>query len=295
LRIGVGKVLNAAEGTILATADRLELSDATDPTKLAHILLTDLATGAENNYFLPPLADILVGQTQAQMLVAKTAPDPGAAPGTPTVGDLADTSQSLATAHWVQAVIDAVLASIPPPYVPDTGDIMASAAAVKAGWLKLVGTTFGNVGSGAAFADATAQNLFNLFWAINGNTWPIGGGRGATAAADWAALKTITLPDARDMALVGIGGANVNIATLFATKGAASISLTIPHMPSHTHPAGNGSMSFGTGGGSGVSTANPAGVSGPTGGDPAAVPPNSVPLPVSLVQPSMGIVYWIRL
>src|SRR4029453_11585357 len=107
---------------------------------------------------------------------------------------LGDATQALVSAKYVKdainAAINAAIAALGPPVV-QTGDIVASIATTKTGWLKLRGTTFGNAGSGAAYANADAQALFNLFWSLNGSSWAINGGRGASAAADWAALKTI--------------------------------------------------------------------------------------------------------
>jgi hypothetical protein len=75
--------------------------------------------------------------------------------------------------------------------------------AVPTGWLNLNGSTIGNVGSGATTASLTMLNLFTALWAFADAVVPIqtsGGGastRGASAAADWAALKRIVLTDFR--------------------------------------------------------------------------------------------------
>lgn len=74
-----------------------------------------------------------------------------------------------------------------------------------AGWIIGNGGTIGNAASGATTrANSDTQNLFNLFWAqFNDATLPIqtsGGApstRGASAAADWAANKRLTVFDLR--------------------------------------------------------------------------------------------------
>lgn len=71
-----------------------------------------------------------------------------------------------------------------------------------------------------------------------------GTGRGASAAADWAALKTIALPDLNGRMLVGIDGIANRVtsatmtpdgATLGAIGGAQQATLSTAQMPSHAH------------------------------------------------------------
>jgi len=285
VNIGTGKIGNASGGTLLVTADRFQMWDATDPTKSARLIVNAVPTATEVDYFLPPATDILVGLTQPQHFAAKTTDDPP--------GGIIDVTQAVASAKWVQDTISAAItlaiATLPSQF--NTGDIVASAAVAKTGWAKLTGTTIGNTGSGAALADPAARNLFNLFWAINGFTWPIGGGRGGTADADWTALKTIALPDASGMALIGIGG-TINIATLFATFGEAKHLLTVAEMPSHAH-AISPPLERSVNGGGGVSGGGQVmqsigtvlGTTAAAGGD----------TPHNIVQPSMGVVYWMKL
>jgi hypothetical protein len=75
---------------------------------------------------------------------------------------------------------------------------------------------------------------------------PVNGGRGASAAADFAANKWITAPDYRDRVAMGISGAG-SITTVGATAGASTVpsagtnsstgsyTLTTSDIPSHTH------------------------------------------------------------
>ncbi|MGE0701282.1 MAG: phage tail protein [Hyphomicrobiaceae bacterium] len=118
------------------------------------------------------------------------------------------------------------------------------------GWLFLRGGTIGDASSGASQrANADTATLFTLLWNSMSNTEaPVSGGRGANAAADFAAHKTITLPDARGRVIAGqddMGGTSANRLTgqsggvngddLGATGGAETHTLTTTEMPSHTH------------------------------------------------------------
>ncbi len=66
--------------------------------------------------------------------------------------------------------------------------------------------TLGSAASGATeLASATASNLYAFLWNNLSNTAaPVSGGRGATAAADFAANKTIGLPDMRGNVPAGL-------------------------------------------------------------------------------------------
>lgn len=72
--------------------------------------------------------------------------------------------------------------------------------------------TVGDVASGGtAWASNSAAALFAWIWDRIGNAYcPVSGGRGVSAAADFAAHKTIELPDARKRYLLGIGGSSLD-------------------------------------------------------------------------------------
>lgn len=80
-------------------------------------------------------------------------------------------------------------------------------AAAPTGWLNLQGGTIGNAASGAgARANADTAALFAYLWNnLSNSVAPVSGGRGANAAADFAANKTITLPDWRNRKPMGAG------------------------------------------------------------------------------------------
>jgi hypothetical protein len=90
----------------------------------------------------------------------------------------------------------------PPPPVGSldkplmTGDLVWNyGTAIITGRVRCNGKSIGSELSGATeFADPTAQNLYVWLWDQD-STLPVQGGRGATAAADFAADKPLTLPD----------------------------------------------------------------------------------------------------
>jgi microcystin-dependent protein len=133
-----------------------------------------------------------------------------------------------------------------------TGDVLwLDASGVRAGWVRDNGRTIGSALSGASErANADCQALFTFLWQTFGDALcPVLGGRGASAAADWAADKQITLPDKRgyvpggvdDMGSSAAGrltGAPIitgSVTTPGALIGEAMHTLTIGEMPSHTH------------------------------------------------------------
>jgi microcystin-dependent protein len=119
-----------------------------------------------------------------------------------------------------------------------TGTVIATIrSAAPTGWLLFNGDTFGSATSGATRASADHQELFLVLWASLTNTdAPVSGGRGATAAADWAANKTITLPDMRGRSIIGTGnGSGLSARTHGAKVGAEEHTLTEAQMPLHGH------------------------------------------------------------
>lgn len=124
------------------------------------------------------------------------------------------------------------------------------------GWVRAAGRTIGNASSGAAErANADCEALFLHLWSID-PTLVVSGGRGANAASDWAASKTIALPDIRLRGLIGMASmgntvSNLIAATAFdnsengdtlgATVGAGTHALTTPQLASHSHTASSAS------------------------------------------------------
>jgi microcystin-dependent protein len=131
-----------------------------------------------------------------------------------------------------------------------TGFIMpAYTTGTVSGWVRLNQRTIGSAASGASeLASADAEALFLHLWTVD-STLAVSGGRGASAAADWAANKQLTLPNGRDKALVGLddmgntaagGFAGVtftsgNATTLGSIAGSATVALTTAQLAAHTH------------------------------------------------------------
>lgn len=132
------------------------------------------------------------------------------------------------------------------------------------GYVRLNGRTIGNISSGASErANADTLSLFTQLWGYANIS--VVGGKGGSAAADWAANKQLTLPDAAGRLLgalddLGNGpqgritSATVSGPTVIgAAGGAQQQTLGTPNLPPYT-PAGNNAASALTinGQGSGV-------------------------------------------
>jgi microcystin-dependent protein len=143
-------------------------------------------------------------------------------------------------------------------------------SSLPAGFVWVNGQTIGNAGSGAQQrANADCLTLYTILWNLG---YAVTGGAGASAAADWAALKPIATPDhcgrvsAPPDNLGGITSkARLNTAlastAIGATGGEQQHALTGAEGPTHTHtitdPGHSHTGSFttgtaGSGGGSGI-------------------------------------------
>lgn len=118
------------------------------------------------------------------------------------------------------------------------------------GYVRCNGRTIGDDGSGASErANADTEALYTLLWNESTNAEiVVSGGRGASAAADFAAGKTITLPDARNSVMAfldGMGssdtsritsaGAGIDGTKIGARGGSQTHQLTEAQMPAHAH------------------------------------------------------------
>lgn len=91
-----------------------------------------------------------------------------------------------------------------PEFLFQTGDMKeAWRADAPTGWVRCNGRTIGAAASGASErANADCEALFLFLWTKDANL-SVSGGRGGSAAGDWAAAKTIVLPDVRGRGGVG--------------------------------------------------------------------------------------------
>lgn len=133
-----------------------------------------------------------------------------------------------------------------------TGFIMGSySGSALDGWVIANGKTIGSADSGASSrADDNAQALYVLLWS-NDPTLVVQSGRGLSGSADFAAGKTIALPDFRGRALFGRdtmgGGAPAGLITAISTGqpnnhgavfGLEAVTLGTNMLPAHSHGVG---------------------------------------------------------
>jgi microcystin-dependent protein len=171
-----------------------------------------------------------------------------AAAVTAEIGAAIATHDADAAAHSAAFAAFAATLIFPSIETGSVFDYIGSTA--PAGYVFLDGKTIGNVSSGATGrANADTEALFTKLWDSMADAQAgVSTGRGASAAADFAANKTITLPDARGRVIAGqddMGGTAASRltsttmspdgATLGATGGAQTHTLTTPEMPAHTH------------------------------------------------------------
>jgi len=133
-----------------------------------------------------------------------------------------------------------------------TGDVVwLDQAGVRPGWVRDNGRTLGSSSSGASErANADCQSLYVFLWNTYPDTLcPVNGGRGASAADDWAANKWIALPDKRgfvpgglpDMGnldsgrLAGVPVVGGSATVAGSTVGEMTHTLGVTEIPSHTH------------------------------------------------------------
>lgn len=95
--------------------------------------------------------------------------------------------------------------TVDPTTIMQTGHVeLFYGTGILSGFVRANGRTIGSATSGATErANADCQTLFQYLWGADANI-VVSGGRGASAAADWAANKTITLPDARGRTVAGL-------------------------------------------------------------------------------------------
>lgn len=143
---------------------------------------------------------------------------------------------------------------VDPTTVFQTGDTLwLDVSGIRTGWVRDNGRTIGSASSGATErANADTSALFVYLWANFSNTiCPVSSGRGASAAADFAANKTIGLPDKRGYIAGGLDDMGNSAASRYAgvpivsgdtitagsVLGAATNTLLTANLPPYT-PAG---------------------------------------------------------
>lgn len=138
---------------------------------------------------------------------------------------------------------------VDPEAVLKTGDFkLRHGTGVLSGFVRANGRNIGSSTSGASErANADVQALYEYLWATD-TTLPVGGGRGASASADWSANKPLTLPDFRGRAPIGLdtmgnsaAGVVSEAETLGWTGGAKTHTLATSEIPAHNHPGSSAS------------------------------------------------------
>lgn len=140
-----------------------------------------------------------------------------------------------------------------------TGDVKARySTGTLSGWVRLNGRTIGSSTSGASErANADAQALFEYLWGADSGL-TVSGGRGASANADWAANKALTLPDFRGRVVAGMDDMGSTAAGRLTSAGAVTgttlgygggsqfHTMTIGQLVQHSHSAttSNSSSTF---------------------------------------------------
>jgi hypothetical protein len=218
--------------------------------------------------------------------------------------------------------------TVDPTTVLATGDIKdVYGTGVLTGFVRANGRTIGSATSGATErANADTSALFAFLWNQDPNL-AVSGGRGASASADFAANKTIALPDFRDrvrVALGDMGNANVglfgpdyciNHTTLGHICGGQTSVILTANLPPYT-PTGsitNGAITIGNqgglrntagdgnnnGGGGGAFGALSSTLPNLTASQGASIfsgtPQGGTSTPLRTVQPSIFITTYIKL
>lgn len=147
-------------------------------------------------------------------------------------------------------------ASVDPTTILQTGMLaMFYGTGAVSGFARANGRTIGAASSGATErANADTEPLYIFLWNADANL-SVSGGRGASGAADFAALKTLTLPDFRGRTIAGLDDMGNSAAgrltasffgtaatTLGAAGGAESKTLVTANLPAYTP---SGSLSIG--------------------------------------------------
>jgi hypothetical protein len=259
LNVGSGKVL-ALGGTVSSTGMVLtpagqffndatfNIRDETDITKAIQFEVSGLTTGAVRVLTVPDASLTIVGTTTTQTLTNKTLTNPIV--GTQTALD--NSTKAASTAYADAAATTASSAAL--TGIWNTGDTRETYRTTSAsGWLIMDDTSIGSASSAATHAGAQYSALYAVFWSIPDTYCPVTGGRGASAAADFAANKPIALPKVlgRARAIAG-AGTSLTSRALGQTVGEETHVLITSEMPSHTHSGGAtpGSTTPSTGGGS---------------------------------------------
>jgi hypothetical protein len=119
------------------------------------------------------------------------------------------------------------------------------------GFIGMENQTIGSASSAAVEANNQYMNLFIYLWmSTSQSACPVSGGRGVSAQADWAANKTITLPNTPGRVDGCVGtGSGLTPRVMAETFGEENHQITEPEMAAHNHtisPTGKVFVNAGT-------------------------------------------------
>lgn len=156
-----------------------------------------------------------------------------------------------------------------------TGNTKFTYGGVEAGWILCDDGSIGDGSSGATNrANSDTSALYTVLWAIASTT--ISGGKGISAAADFAAHKPLTLPPVLSRVL-GVAGSGSGLTTrnVGGTVGTETVTLSASNIPSGVPVSVTGSVFLGSGNLPTASSWNNR-VTTATGGDAFALPTSAV-------------------
>lgn len=219
---------------------------ANDPSGVyVYPIATYQASGATQYGVSAGTADPLIANNawrQGTVMAAALAQAISSALGGANVLDSGGAGSVTTLQGQITAMVSALAAAATPPGAR-IGYVGSSA---PAGWVLASGRTIGNASSGATErANADTVNLYAVLWP---NTlYTVSGDRGASAAADFAAGKTLTLPDYQGRTGVGrdnmsgtaagrMTSANGLDGTVLGNAGGVQVvALTVAQLASHGH------------------------------------------------------------
>jgi microcystin-dependent protein len=141
---------------------------------------------------------------------------------------------------------------VPGAFTPTGAMLQYLGTTAPNGWVRGNGRTIGNASSSATErANADTEDLFTFLWdSFADAQCAVSTGRGASAAADYAANKTIALPDLRGRAFFGLDDMGATSASRLgavitadttngASGGSETVTLSEANLAAHTHDLGN--------------------------------------------------------